>query len=115
MTERQTGILKSVGLTTDEDNRPVLRAIVDFYDNAAPEANIGTIWNRRPVQIVEATLDRTMIPQGEDRTKVSPENSLEEIAQAIAAEFDHSEDDAAVHRAARNVIASLKARMKVAG
>lgn len=55
MTTRQTGILKSVLMTTDEDNRPVMRAVVDFYDDNGPEANMGTIWNRRPVQIVEVS------------------------------------------------------------
>lgn len=66
MTKRRTGILKSVLMTTDEENRPVMRAIVDFYDDNAPEANMGTIWNQRPVQIVEVAADGEQSPPAKE-------------------------------------------------
>lgn len=53
MTKDNAGIVINVGLAQDDQGRTVMRAIVDFYDGAAPDINFKTVWNRTPVTIVE--------------------------------------------------------------
>lgn len=54
MTKEQTGVVTSVGVTQDDQGRTVMRAIVDFYDGAAPNITFKTVWSKAPVTIVEA-------------------------------------------------------------
>lgn len=51
-----TGVVKSVSRIEDEDGKTVVQAIVHFYDGDAPEINLGTIWHRRPVKIIDASI-----------------------------------------------------------
>lgn len=40
-------------MAEDDRGRTVMRAIVDFYDGAAPDINFKTVWDATPVTIVE--------------------------------------------------------------
>jgi hypothetical protein len=54
MTERQTtGRLIRVSAVTDDQGRSVVRHIVDFYDGSAPPISFRTIFEGKPVTIIE--------------------------------------------------------------
>lgn len=53
MTKDNAGIVTHIGMTQDDQGRTVMRAVVDFYDGAAPDINFKTVWNKTPVTIVE--------------------------------------------------------------
>jgi hypothetical protein len=40
-------------MAEDDQGRTVMRAIVDFYDGAAPKIKFSTVWNKTPVTIIE--------------------------------------------------------------
>lgn len=52
-----TGIVKSISLTADDDNRQVLRAIIDFYDGNAPDLTWSVVFDRIPVRIIKEMTD----------------------------------------------------------
>lgn len=50
------GVVKLVSRAEDDAGRTVLRVIVDFYDGNVPNINNGTIWQARPVTILDESL-----------------------------------------------------------
>lgn len=57
MTDRETGVVKTIMKMSDEDGRIVLRVIVDFYDGSSPPLTFSTVWKQTPVKIIEADSD----------------------------------------------------------
>jgi hypothetical protein len=52
--EPDLGVVTKIERDTGEDGRTILRAIVEFYDGAAPDLTFKTVWQMTPVRITEA-------------------------------------------------------------
>jgi len=57
-----SGIVKSIGLTTDEHGREVLRVIIDYQKGEAPDLKWKVVFERTPVDVVLAAI----LPPGGD-------------------------------------------------
>jgi len=58
------GVLKSISHVKDDDGFSVLRVIVDFYDGNVPDVNNGTVWHRKPVTVIDASVIQQLKQEG---------------------------------------------------